>query len=52
MESLIGVVGKDYVLIACDGATVRSVVKFKDTEDKIYKVFGNPNWCAKCLNVV
>ena len=38
MESLLGVVGQDYVLIAADGATVRSVVKFKDTEDKIYAV--------------
>ena len=44
MESLIGFTGAGYVLIAADTAAVRSVVKFKDTENKLYeaedKLFG------------
>jgi 20S proteasome alpha/beta subunit len=38
MESLFGFTGADYTLIVADSAAMRSVVKFKDTEDKILEV--------------
>jgi 20S proteasome subunit beta 4 len=38
MESLFGISGDGYVLIAADSAALRNVVKFKDTEDKIIEV--------------
>jgi hypothetical protein len=38
MESLFGISGDGYVLIAADSAAMRNVVKFKDTEDKIIEV--------------
>jgi len=41
MEALIGFLGEDYVLIAADATANRSIVQFKDTEDKIYHVENN-----------
>eukprot|EP00455_Lapot_gusevi_P009616 TRINITY_DN1431_c0_g1_i1.p1 TRINITY_DN1431_c0_g1~~TRINITY_DN1431_c0_g1_i1.p1 ORF type:complete len:201 (+),score=40.29 TRINITY_DN1431_c0_g1_i1:70-672(+) len=38
MESLFGIVGDGYVMIAADTAAIRSVVKFKNNEDKIYEL--------------
>jgi len=35
MDSLIGLVGKDFVLLAADTSSVRSVLRMKDNEDKI-----------------
>lgn len=38
MESLFGFTGDGYTIIVADSAAMRSVVKFKDTEDKIIEV--------------
>lgn len=35
MEALIGITGKDYVIVAADASAVRSIVVFKTDEDKI-----------------
>lgn len=38
MESLIGFVGKDFTIIGADAAAARSIVVFKQTEDKILEL--------------
>jgi 20S proteasome subunit beta 4 len=38
MESLIGIVGKDFTLIGADTSAARSIVVFKTTEDKILEL--------------
>ena len=41
MDCLFGVKGKDFVVLAADGTVEFSIVKFKDTEDKIAVIDGN-----------
>ena len=41
MDCLFGIKGKDFVVLAADGTVEFSIVKFKDTEDKITVVDGN-----------
>ncbi|KAH9523515.1 Proteasome subunit beta type-2 [Bulinus truncatus] len=41
MECLIGIQGKDFVLIATDTVSARSVVAMKDDHDKMYKLSDN-----------
>merc|ERR1711971_320961 len=38
MDCLFGIVGKDYVLMAADMTAARSIVVFKQDEDKIIKL--------------
>jgi len=40
-DVVLGLVGKDYVLIACDAAVARSIIVYKDGEDKLMTVSGN-----------
>jgi hypothetical protein len=35
MESVFGLVGKDFVLLAADCKVVRSILVYKDDEDKV-----------------
>lgn len=35
MESVFGIVGKDFVLLAADCKVVRSILVYKDDEDKV-----------------
>jgi len=41
MDCLFGIKGKDFVVLAADGTVEFSIVKFKDTEDKITVVDGD-----------
>ena len=41
MDCLFGIRGKDFVILAADGTVEFSIVKFKDTEDKITVVDGD-----------
>uniref|UniRef100_A0A0B7AVR7 Proteasome subunit beta n=1 Tax=Arion vulgaris TaxID=1028688 RepID=A0A0B7AVR7_9EUPU len=41
MECLIGIQGKDFVLLASDTISARSVVAMKDDHDKMYKLSDN-----------
>ncbi|XP_059172599.1 proteasome subunit beta type-2-like [Physella acuta] len=41
MECLIGIQGKDFVLLATDTVSARSVVAMKDDHDKMYKLSDN-----------
>jgi 20S proteasome subunit beta 4 len=41
MDCLFGIKGKDFVVLAADGTVEFSIVKFKDTEDKIAVVDGD-----------
>mmetsp|Transcript_2331 Transcript_2331/g.3155 ORF Transcript_2331/g.3155 Transcript_2331/m.3155 type:complete len:196 (-) Transcript_2331:132-719(-) len=38
MEALIGITGKDYVIVAADASAARSIVVFKTDEDKILQL--------------
>jgi len=40
-DIVLGLVGRDFVLIATDQAVSRSIVVYKDTEDKIIRIDGN-----------
>jgi 20S proteasome subunit beta 4 len=40
-ETLIGFVGKGYVMLAADTVAARSIVLFKANEDKMYRLDGN-----------
>jgi len=40
-DVVLGLVGRDFVLIATDQAVSRSIVVYKDTEDKIINIDGN-----------
>lgn len=38
MDTLLGIVGKDFVILAADAGQVRSIMRLKDDADKIYEV--------------
>lgn len=38
MDTLIGIVGKDFTLLAADASAARSIIVFKSTEDKILQL--------------
>ncbi|CAD8139992.1 unnamed protein product [Paramecium pentaurelia] len=45
MDSIFGLQGGDFVIVACDGSIAHSILKIKETEDKIlklddHKIFG------------
>lgn len=35
MDSIFGIVGKDFVIVAADAKVVRSILVYKDDEDKV-----------------
>ncbi|WAR24141.1 PSB2-like protein [Mya arenaria] len=41
MECLIGIQGKDFVLVACDTVSARSIVSMKQDLDKMHKLNDN-----------
>jgi len=41
MDSIFAVQGKDYVLVVCDATAAYSIMKFKETEDKIISIDDN-----------
>jgi 20S proteasome subunit beta 4 len=40
-DVLLGLIGKDYVLVACDADVARSIVVYKQDEDKIIQLDEN-----------
>ncbi|CAK4761496.1 unnamed protein product [Aphanomyces euteiches] len=36
MESLFGIVGKDFVIVGADSKVARSILVYKDDEDKVF----------------
>lgn len=41
MEFLIGIQGKDFVLVACDTKSLRSIISMKDDHDKMFTISDN-----------
>jgi 20S proteasome subunit beta 4 len=39
MESIFGVVGKDFVLLGSDSKVARSILVYKDDEDKVLSCY-------------
>jgi hypothetical protein len=44
MESVFGIVGKDFVLFAADAKVARSILVYKDDEDKVRCFRGSEEW--------
>lgn len=42
MDSIFGIVGKDFVLLAADCKVVRSILVYKDDEDKVRSIPHSP----------
>lgn len=38
MDSIFGLAGNDWAIVACDGSVAHSILKIKETEDKILKL--------------
>jgi 20S proteasome subunit beta 4 len=38
METVLGFTGKDFVLVACESSTVRSIMRLKEGDDKLLHV--------------